>query len=63
MFVLMIVGVCCKIAWWMDWVMMVGMSESGMLVAHLVYLLARRSKPYVAVLKIGRIWCRSFGRC
>jgi len=37
---------CCRSAWRIDWVMMVGMSESGMLVDHLVCLLARRSCPY-----------------
>ena len=35
-FVLMIVGVSCRIVWLMVWVMMVGMSGSGMLVDHLV---------------------------
>ena len=29
--VLIVVGVCCKIAWRMVWVMNVGMHESGML--------------------------------
>ena len=29
LFVLMVVGDCCRIAWRMVWVMMVGMSESG----------------------------------
>ena len=44
-FVLMVVGVCCRIAWRMVGVTSVGMSESGMLVDHLVCLLARRSRP------------------
>ena len=60
-FVLMIVGVCCRIAWRMVWVIMVGMSRSGMLVDHLVYLLARRSRPYVAVLKVGRVMVKEYG--
>jgi len=60
-FVLMIVGVCCKIAWRMVWVMMVEMIESGMLVEDLVWLLARRSRPYDAVLKVGRVVVKEYG--
>ena len=44
-FDLIVVGVCCRIAWRMVWVMNVVMRESGMLVEHLVCLLARRSRP------------------
>ena len=44
-FDLIVVGVCCRIAWRMVWVMNVGMRVSGMLVDHLVCLLARRSRP------------------
>ena len=43
--ILMVVGVCCRIAWRIVLMMMVGMSESGMLVDHLVCLLARRTSP------------------
>ncbi len=45
----------------MDWVMMVGMNESGMLVVHLACLLARRSRPYVAVLKVDRVVMKEYG--
>jgi hypothetical protein len=45
MFDLIVASVCCRIAWRMVWVMNVGMRESGMLVDHLVCLLARRSMP------------------
>ena len=61
-FDLMIVGTCCKIAWRMVWVMLVAMSVSGMLVVHLVCLLARRSKPYAAVLKVGRVGVKENGQ-
>ena len=42
--------------------MMVGMSESGVLVDHLVCLLARRSRPYAAVLKVGRVVVKEYGK-
>ena len=61
-FVLMIVGVCCRIVWRMDWVTTVGMSESGAIVVHLVYLLARMSRPYVVVLKVGRVVVKEYGQ-
>jgi hypothetical protein len=48
-------------AWRMDWVMLVGMSVSEMLVVHLVCLMAR-SKPYVAVLKMGRVLVKEYGQ-
>ena len=32
-----------------------------MLVDHLVCLLARRSRPYVAVLKVGRVVVKEYG--
>jgi len=44
-FDLIVVSVCCIIAWRIVWVMSVGMRVSGMLVDHLVCLLARRSRP------------------
>ena len=61
-FVLMIVGVCCRIAWRMVWMTMVGMGGSGMLVDNLVCPLARRSRPYVAVLKGGRVVVKKYGQ-
>ncbi len=42
--------------------MMVGMSVSGMLVVHFFCLLARRSNPYVAILKVGRILVKEYGQ-
>jgi hypothetical protein len=54
-FDLMMVGTCCNIAWWMFWVMMVGMTVSGRLIVHLVCLLAKRIRPYAAVLKVDRV--------
>jgi len=42
--------------------MMVGTSVSGMLVVQLVYLLARRCKPYAAVLKVGRVVVKEYGQ-
>jgi len=43
-------------------VMMVGMSGSGMLVDHIVCLLARRSRPYAAVLKVDRVVEKEYGQ-
>jgi hypothetical protein len=60
--VLTIVGVCCRISWRMVCVMMVGMSGSRMLVVHLACLLARRSRPYVAVLKVSRAVVKEYGQ-
>ena len=59
-FDLIVVGVCCRIACRMVWVMNMGMMESGMLVDHLVCLLAR-SRPYVAVLNVGRVMVNEYG--
>ena len=61
-FVRMVVGVCCRIALRRFWVMIDGMSDSGMLVVHFVCLLARRSRPYAAVLKVGRIIAKEYGQ-
>ena len=60
-FVRMVVGVCCRFAWRMLWVMTDGMSDSGMLVVHLACLLARRSMPYATVLKVGRVMVKEYG--
>jgi hypothetical protein len=46
----------------MFWVMADGMSDSGVLVVHLVCLLARRSRPYVAVLNVGRFVVNEYGQ-
>ncbi len=40
---------------------MVGMIESRMVVDHRVCLLARRSRPYVAVLKVCRVVVKEYG--
>ncbi len=60
-FVLVIVGVCCSTAWRMFWVMADGMSDFGMPVVHLVCLLAIRSRPYDAVLNVGRVVVNEYG--
>ncbi len=41
--------------------MMVGMSDSGMVVDHRVCLLERRSRPNDAVLKVGRVVVKEYG--
>jgi hypothetical protein len=61
-FVLLVVDVCCRIAWRMVWVMMVGMSESGMLVDNLVSLLARSNSPSATMLKVGRVVVNEYGQ-
>ena len=52
---LMVVGICCRSALPIGWDMVWGMSVSGMLVDHLACVMARRSRPYAAELKVGRI--------
>ncbi len=42
-------------------VMVAGMSESGTHVVRLVCLLARRSRPYAAVMKVGRVVVKEYG--
>ena len=62
-FVLMIFDVCCRIAYRMLWVVVTGVSEFEMHVAHRVCLLARRSRPYVAMmLKVGRVVVKEYGQ-
>ena len=58
---LMVVGVCCRNAFRKGWGMDCGMSVSGMLADHLACLLARRSRPYVAELKVGRVTVKEYG--
>ncbi len=40
-----VVGVCFRMAWRICVAMVDGISASGMVVVHRVYLLARRSRP------------------
>ena len=61
-FDLMMIGTCCKIACRMLWVIMVGMRVSRRLVDHLACLLASRSRPYVAVLKVGKVMVKEYGQ-
>jgi hypothetical protein len=58
--VLMMVGVCCRIARRIVRVMMVEMSESEMLVDHRACILARRSRPYATVMKVGRFVVKEY---
>ena len=58
-FLLMTVGVCCRIASRILWVMVAEMSESGMHGVYLVCLFAR-SRPYVAVQKVGRVVVKEY---
>ena len=62
MFDLIVVGVYSRIARRMVWVMNVGMRESGMLVDHLICLLARRSRPWAAMLNVGRVMVNEYGQ-
>ena len=39
-----------------------GMIDYGMPIVHLVCLLARRSRPYAAVLKVGRVKVKEYGQ-
>ena len=43
---LIVVGICCRIAWRISGATMEGMSAYGMLDVHLVCMLARRSRSY-----------------
>ncbi len=42
--------------------MVVGISDSGTVVDHRVCLLASRSSPYAAVLKVGRVVVKEYGQ-
>ncbi len=55
-------GTCWRSALRMGCVMICGMSVSGMLDAHLVCLLASRSKPYAAELNVGRVMVKEYGQ-
>ena len=61
-FYLMMVVTCFKIACRMFWVMVVGIRVSGRLVDHLACLLAWRRRPYAAVLKVGRVTVKDYGK-
>ena len=52
---LIVVGIWCSRAWRVDCGMCGEMSAASMLVDHLACLLARRSKPYAAEQKVGRV--------
>ncbi len=52
---LIVVGIWCSRAWRVGCGMCWEMSVVGMLVDHLACLLASRSKPYAAELKVGRV--------
>ncbi len=58
---LMVVGICCNSALRMGGAMVFGMRVSGMCVVHLACLLARRSRPYAAELKVGRVRVKEYG--
>ena len=59
-FVLMMAGFCCRIAWRMFWVMADRTSDYGMPVVHLDCLLARRCRPYYAVVNVGRVMVNEY---
>jgi hypothetical protein len=58
---LMVVGACCRSALRKGCEMVCGMSVSRMLEDHLACLLARRSRPYAAELKVGRVRVNEYG--
>ena len=58
---IMVVGICCRSALRMGWEMVWGMSVSSMLDDHLACLLAKRSKPYAAELKVDRVRVKEYG--
>ena len=58
---LVVVDICCRSALQKGCEMICGMSVSGMLEDHLACLLAMRSKPYVAELKVGRVRVKEYG--
>ncbi len=58
---LMVVGICCRSALRKGCEIVCGMSVFGMLEDHLACLLARRSRPYAAELKVGRVRVKEYG--
>jgi hypothetical protein len=58
---LMVVGICCSSAFRMGGAVDCGMRVSGMFAVHLACLLARRSRPYAAELKVGRVRVKEHG--
>ena len=58
---LIVVGIWCSRAWRKGCGTCCGMSAAGMFVDHLACLLARRSRPYVAELKVGRVTVYEYG--
>ena len=58
---LMVVGICCRSALRMGWGMVWGMRASGIFAAHLACRLVRRSRPYVAELKVGKVRVKEYG--
>ena len=61
MFNLMMIGTCCQMACRMLWVMVDAILVPGMLADHLACVLARRRRPYAAVLKVGRVMVKKYG--
>jgi len=45
----------------MRWEMVWGISAFRMFAYHLACMLARRSRPYVAVLNVGRVKVKEYG--
>ena len=58
---LMVFGIWCRSALRKGCEMVCGMSVSGMLEDHMACLPARRSRPYVAELKVGRDRVKEYG--
>ena len=52
---LIVVGIWCSRAWRVECGTCCGMSAVGMVVDHMVCLLARWSRPYAAKQKVGRV--------
>ena len=58
---LMVVGISRRSALRMGWEMVWGTSVSRMLVDHLACLLAKRSRPYAAELKVSSVRVKEYG--
>ena len=52
---LIVVGIWCSRAWRVDCGICCWMSAAGIFVDHLACLIARRSRPYAAEQKVGRV--------